>query len=129
MASYESIANRPKTLFVDVDGVIFRQLGRWPDIDTIDPKEDVLPGVREKIIEWNMKGYKIILVTGRADNFKALTEEQLRKAGIPYHLLIMAGGMGERILINNYKPEEPEVPTAIAINLEIDKGFLGVVDI
>ena len=129
MASYESISKRPKTLFVDVDGVIFRQIGRWPDIDTIDPKEDVLPGVREKFIEWNMKGYKIILVTGRADNYRVLTEEQLQKGGIPYHLLIMSGGMGERILINNYKPEEPEVPTAIAINLEIDKGFRGVVEI
>ena len=123
MASYEQIANRPKTMVVDVDGVIFKQVGKWPDIDTIDPKKDVLPGVREKFIEWNMKGYRIVLMTGRADNYRKLTEEQLEKGGIPYHHLIMAVSMGQRVLINNLKLEEPDVPTAVAVNLEIDKGF------
>ena len=126
MASYESIQNRPKTLIVDVDGTIFRQTGKWPDIDTIDPKKDILPGVREKFIEWNMKGYRIVLMTGRADNYRALTEDQLQKGGIPYHHLIMGASMGQRVLINNLKLEEPDVPTAVAVNLEIDQGFQGM---
>lgn len=129
MRAYESINNRPKTVVVDVDGVIFRQVGRWPDIDLIDPKKDLLPDVREKFLEWEMKGCRIILMTGRADNYRKLTEEQLQKAGIPYHHLIMAVGMGQRVLINNLKPEEPNVPTAVAVNLEIDKGFVGMADV
>lgn len=129
MVKYESIANRPKTMIVDIDGVIFRQIGRWPDIDTIDPRKDLLPGVRESFLTWEMKGYRIILMTGRANNFRALTEAQLRQAGIPYHELIMSGGMGQRVLINNLKAEEPDVPTAVAVNLEIDKGFEGVEEI
>lgn len=126
MAKYESILNRPKTIFVDIDGVIFRQKDRWPDIDKIDPKADVLPGVREKFLEWGMKGYRIIVVTGRADNYRQLTEEQLQKAGIPYHHLIMAAGMGQRILINNLKPEEPHIQAAIAVNLVLDAGMNGI---
>jgi len=123
MAQYEPIANRPKTLFVDIDGVIFRQHGRWPDIDTIDPKKDLLPGVRERFLKWEMQGCRIMLATGRADNFREVTERQLREAGIPYHHLIMAVGMGRRILINNTKPLEPDVPTAVAVNLATDAGM------
>jgi len=119
MEQYEPVANRPKTLFVDIDGVIFRQNGRWPDIDTIDPKKDLLPGVRERFLRWEMQGCRIILATGRADNFREITERQLREAGIPYHHLIM----GRRILINNTKHREPNIPTAVAVNLVTDEGM------
>ena len=122
---YEPVLKRPKTLIVDVDGVIFRQIGRWPNIDRIDPKKDLLPGVREKFLEWEMKGYRLILVTGRSDNYRKLTEKQLEKAGIPYHDLIMAGGMGQRILVNNFKERESKTPTAVAINLKTDRGMKG----
>ena len=129
MAKYEPIGNRPKTVIVDIDGVIFRQKGRWPDIEKIHPKKDLLPKVREKFLEWDMKGCRIILMTGRADNFRQLTEEQLQKAGIPYHCLLMAVGMGQRVLINNLKSEQPEIPTAVAINLETDEGFEGTTEL
>ena len=126
MSTYESILNRPKTLFVDIDGVIFRQTDRWPDIDRIDPRKDLLSGVRERFLEWAQKGYRIIVVTGRADNFRALTERQLEEAGIPYHHLIMAVGMGQRVLIDNLKSREPDIPTAVAINVETDEGLKGI---
>ena len=129
MPKYESIGKRPKTIVVDVDGVIFKQIGKWPDIDLIDPKKDLLPGVREKFLEWEMKGCRIILMTGRADNYKSLTEEQLEKAGIPYHQLITSAGMGQRVLINNLKPEEADVPTAVAVNVDVDRGFEDLDDI
>jgi len=129
MAKYEPIEKRPQTVIVDVDGTIFRQKGRWPDIEKIQPKKDLLPKVREKFLEWEMKGCRIILMTGRADNFRQLTEEQLQKAGIPYHCLLMAVGMGQRVLINNLKSEQPNVPTAVAVNLETDQGFAGTTEL
>ncbi len=129
MATYAPIDTRPKTLFVDIDGLMFKQEGRWPDIASIDPKRDLLPGVREKFLEWDMKGFCIILGTGRADNFRELTERQLTEAGIPYHHLIMAVGMGQRVLINNLKPQEPDVPTAVAVNVPVDEGLKGVTEV
>lgn len=122
---YAPIATRPQTVIVDIDGVIFRQIGLWPDIEKIDPQRDLLPGVRDKFLDWEAQGCRIIVMSGRADNYREITERQLRQAGIPYHYLIMAVGMGQRVLINNLKPEEPDVPTAIAINLPIDVGFHG----
>ena len=126
MPKYQPISVRPKAVFVDIDGVIFRQKDRWPDIDRINPKKDLLPGVREKFLEWEEKGYRIIIVTGRADNYRALTERHLEAAGIPYHSLIMAVGMGQRILINNLKEREPDIETAIAININTDEGLAGI---
>ncbi|MBN2008114.1 peptidyl-tRNA hydrolase [candidate division KSB1 bacterium] len=123
MSTYTPIANRPRTYFVDIDGVIFKQENRWPDMETIDPKRDLLPGVRETFLRWEASGCKIVLTTGRADNFRELTERQLREAGIPYHHLIMSAGMGQRVLINNLKPQEPSVRTALAINLPLDVGM------
>jgi hypothetical protein len=123
MTTYTPIKNRPKTYFVDIDGVIFRQENRWPDMETIDPKRDLLPGVRDAFLRWEGSGAKIILTTGRADNFRELTERQLREAGIPYHHLIMSVGMGQRILINNLKVQEPGIPTAVAVNLQMDAGM------
>ena len=125
MPTYEPILKRPKTVVVDIDGVIFRQTDRWPDVDRIDPKKDLLPGVREKFLQWEMKGYRIILMTGRADNYEELTKRQLQDAGIPYHALIMAAGMGQRVLINNLKEEEADIPTAVAVNLKTDEGMNG----
>ncbi len=121
--SYTTIANRPRTYFVDIDGVIFQQENRWPDMETIDPKRDLLPGVREKFLHWESSGCRIILTTGRAENFRELTERQLQEAGIPYHILLMAVGMGQRVLINNLKSQEPGVQTAIAVNLQMDQGM------
>lgn len=126
MPQYEPVANRPKTLFVDIDGCIFRQEGRWPEIESIDPKTDLLPGVREKFLAWEAKGCRIILATGRADNFREVTERQLREAGIPYHHLLMAVGMGQRVLINNTKAQEPDVQTAVGVNLVTDAGMEGM---
>ncbi len=128
MSDYTPIAQRPKTFFIDIDGVIFRQENRWPDMDTIDPKQDLLPGVREKFLKWEAAGCKIILTTGRAENFRTLTEQQLQQAGIPFHHLIMSCGMGQRVLINNTKVREPDVPTAVAVNLAMDEGFVNIRD-
>jgi hypothetical protein len=49
------------------------------------------------------------------------TEEQLARLGVFYDQLIMGIGGGDRILINDNKPDGRE--TAFAINLERNKGI------
>lgn len=114
------MTNRPKTLFCDIDGCLIRHTG---DI-TIQYRyvAEILPGVRNKIREWDKKGYNIILTTGRKESSRKNTEKQLADAGIIYDQLIMGIGGGQRVLINDRKPNSDE-DTAIAINLERNKGF------
>lgn len=116
---------RPKTIFCDIDGtlIVHPQWGQ-PGSKNLDQQLTVLPGVVEKLWEWDRLGYNIILTTGRKEGLREITIEQLKKANIIYDQLIMGLGGGERILINDKKPDGQE--TALAINLQRDVGIKSV---
>lgn len=117
--------NRPKTIICDIDGCIFRRRGDITQAHLIDL--ELLPGVKEKWIEWDRAGYNIILMTGRRESTRSHTCAQLARAGIFYDQLIMGVGGGPRVLINDYKPNSKK-PTAIAVNLKRDEGMENVKD-
>ena len=98
---------RPKTIFCDLDGTLVEHSN---PIDVQNPNLvlKVLPGVHEKLREWDTKGYYIVITTGRKESARSATEEQLQFAGIVYDQLIMGFGGGDRILINDRKPHEPD---------------------
>ena len=82
----------------------------------------------EKLEEWDKKDYNIILLTGRRESMRKLTEDSLRSLGIFYDKLIMGVGGGQRVLINDLKPNKNDEnnPTAIAINLERNIGISSI---
>jgi len=121
----------PPTLFIDIDGTLVS----FPDteeeyrkIATGDQKMFLLPGVREKLWEWESKGYKIILTTGRREMFRYETEYALKCAGIGYEQLIMGVGCGPRYVINDRKPgiKNGKKDTAFAINVDRNEGLENV---
>ena len=83
---------------------------------------ELLPGTIETIIEWDRKGYNIILTTGRRESMRCVTEKQLSEVGIIYDQLIMGIKGGKRYLINDKKPDGVD-NYAIAINLTRDEGI------
>ena len=89
----------------------------------LDLKLEVLDGVHEKLREWDTKGYHIVITTGRKESARESTTKQLQRAGIVYDQLIMGFGGGDRILINDRKPNSDR-DTEYAINLERNKGLL-----
>ena len=109
-----------KTLFIDIDGTLLVHNNLANMQTKFSPI--VLPGVLEKFAEWNMKGYYIILITGRRESEREATIKQLEEAGIVYDLLITGINRGERILINDLKPNSNEL-TARAICVERNKGI------
>lgn len=95
---------RPKTIFCDIDGTLIKH--ELPiNISKEDYKMELLNGTLEKLQEWDSKGYNIILTTGRKESLRKKTEEQLQKIGVIYDTLIMGIGGGDRILINDKKPD------------------------
>lgn len=95
---------RPKTIFLDIDGTLVKHK---PIFENTSPDSELilLDGVLEKLYEWDMKGYRIILTTGRKESLRNATEQQLNKLGIFYDYLIMGIGGGDRILINDKKSD------------------------
>jgi hypothetical protein len=114
---------RPKTIFCDIDGTLIYSFGNLHDQVKKEPK--VLSGTIEKLIEWDRKGFNIILTTGRRESLRKVTEIQLSDLGIFYDKLIMGIGGGTRYIINDLKPDN-DTPTAIAINLKRNKGIKDV---
>lgn len=118
----------PPTIFIDIDGTLVS----FPDteeeyrkIANGKQKMFLLPGVREKLWEWESKGYKIILTTGRREMYRFETERALKEAGVGYEQLIMSIGCGPRYVINDRKPgiNGGKKDTAFAINVDRDEGF------
>lgn len=111
---------RPKTIFCDIDGTLVKH--SIPSQASLPSyKMELLPGTIEKLSEWDSLGYTIILVTGRKESLRSVTEKQLSEVGIFYDKLIMGIGSGERILINDKKPNG--TITAHSINLERNHGL------
>ena len=114
---------RPTTIICDIDGTLIHHYGSLEGQMTGEP--ELLPGVQEKFEEWDRKGYRIILITGRRESSRQLTEEQLESVGIFYYMLIMGVGGGPRVLINDLKPDG-DWETAIAYNVVRNAGIESV---
>jgi hypothetical protein len=118
----------PKTIFLDIDGVLVEHAGKLSNVwDAAQNQDDwrLLPGVEKKLQEWDEKGYKIILTTGRRECLRKDTEAQLARMQIFYDQLVMGVGRGQRILINDLKRGSTE-PTAIAICVPRNEGLVNV---
>ena len=113
--------NKSKTIFCDLDGTLVKHSNPI-DIQNPDYELEVLPGVHEKLIEWDIKGYHVIITTGRKESAKEATIIQMQRAGINYDQLIMGFGGGDRILINDRKLNSDR-DTAFVINLERNNGL------
>ena len=115
--------SRPKVIFCDIDGTICKHEN--PN-NTSNPnyKLKILPGTIKKFLEWNKKGYLIILTTGRKKSLKKATIKQLQNAGIFYDELIMGIGGGIRILIND-KKKNGEI-TAVSYSIKRDCGIKNI---
>ena len=112
--------NRPKTIICDIDGTLVKHSN---PTTASNPKHkmELLPNTSTKLEEWEAKGYRILLLTGRKESMRKVTEEQLRDVGIFYDQLIMGVGGGVRYLINDTKPDGDQA--AFVINVERNKGI------
>ncbi len=110
-----------KTIFIDIDGTIIKQKNNLSNVMIEDI--EILPGVLEAFDSWNWKGYKIVLVTGRKESSREVTERTLKKAGLFWdHLIMGLDAGGSRVLIND--STNPEIKkTASSITLQRDQGI------
>lgn len=107
--------HRPKTILCDIDGTLVKHTDPTQSSNP-DYELELLPGTLKKLIEWDRKGYGIVLITGRRESSRAATEKQLARAGIFYDQLIMGIGGGKRIIINDRKPDGIDACDSISIN-------------
>ncbi len=113
---------KQKTIFSDIDGTIIDQV----NFDELNEECNILEGVYEKFKEWNELGHYIVLTTARPEEFREITENQMKSIGIEYDQLVMGIGRGKRYLINNTSPKKPDINRSIGIPVLKDGGFKNI---
>jgi phosphoglycolate phosphatase-like HAD superfamily hydrolase len=113
-----------KTIFLDIDGCIFKHHGNL-HVQMLNPPE-LLPGVIDKLNDWEIEGYKIVLTTGRKETLRELTEKQLQSRGVFYDQLVMGLGRGARVVINDLKPGS-DTPTAVSVCIKRNVGLENII--
>ena len=103
----------PKTWILDLDGTLVVHDGPF-----ISGKDEFLPGARE-FLESIPKRDMIIFLTARSDYEKPHTMRFLKENNVRYDHIIFNAGEGERIMINDMKPDG--LVTAYAINTKRDR--------
>jgi len=113
-----------KVVFLDIDGCLVKHHGGHSS-SLIQNKTVLLPGVKEKLDEWEVEGCQIIITTGRKESFRKFTEKQLLVCGIAYDQLVMGLGRGERIVVNDRKVDGSN--SARAFCIERNEGIGGII--
>lgn len=116
-----------KTIFCDIDGVLVFQEDCC-DYAKTDKEFSILPGTLETLREWESAGMRLILITGRRESSRAMTERMLEKLGISYDKLIMGISIGPRIVINDYKEGDPNNEKAQSVNVKRNTGIRTIAD-
>ena len=112
-----------KTVFCDLDGCVFKHQGNTAGI--LLKQCELLPGASESFSKWFEKGYTVIITTGRPESLRDFTIQQIRNSNLYYHYLIMNLPRGQRVVINDIKPNET-MKTAACVNIERNKGMENV---
>ena len=117
------LEKKRRTIICDIDGTLIYHIGK----DFAQNKyPELLRLAKQNINEWNKRDDCIILITGRKESDRVATERQLSGLGVSYDVLIMGVGRGQRILINDLKPNSVK-RTAVAYNLERNLGFENII--
>ena len=108
-----NISPMPKTWILDLDGTLLVHDGPY-----IMGKDEFLPGARE-FLDSIPRRDMIIFLTARSDYEKPHTMRFLKENNVRYDHIIFNAGEGERIMINDMKPDG--LVTAYAVNTVRDR--------
>ena len=104
------------TWILDIDGTIVKHNGY-----KTDGTDTLLPGAK-KFLDVIPDEDMIVFITSRKEEYREITENFLIANNIRYNHIIFNAPYGERIIINDDKPDG--LKTAYAVNLKRDEGFV-----
>jgi hypothetical protein len=88
----------PKTWIVDIDGVVFIHNSY------LDQGDRLIPNAREFLASLPSED-RVVLLSARTEDHRETTIRSLESFGIRYDALILGLPVGERLLINDAKPD------------------------
>lgn len=104
-----------RTYFVDVDGVLFKNSGKYGKTNWSNNNELIKENI-ETIKQLQNKGAQIVITTSRTEDYRENLNKVLNDNGIKPYAMIMGLNHAARVVINDFAPTNP-YPSGIAITL------------
>lgn len=122
IGDWRRVARRMQTYMVDIDGVVFKNKGKygrvnWNDEDT--PLENNVHIIKKLASD----GAQIIFCTARPESQRDKLERSLKGVGISWHSIVMGCNHAKRIIINDFA-DTNAYPSCEAINVPRDGNNL-----
>jgi len=115
---WQAMQARHRVFFVDVDGVLLKNSGRYGALNWGNNHE-ALQDNCETIRLLQENGGQVIVVTSRPEQYRAIVEEVLRENGIRYHAIVMGCHHAQRVIVNDFAASNP-YPSCVAVNVPRD---------
>jgi hypothetical protein len=113
-----TIRRRYRTFFVDLDGVVFKNKGKYGKKNW-STKNEIIKKNTKTLLNLNSQGAQIVFVSARPEKNQSKLTVELKKIGFSNFKLLLGLNHSQRILINDYYLTNPN-PSAVAINISRD---------
>lgn len=115
LTEWTAVQKAHRTYFVDVDGVIMKNSGKYGKTNwynnTVVLQENV-----ETLKQLQDNGAQIVITTSRTEEFRPGLEKILAEHGIKPYAILMGMNHAARVVINDFAPTNP-YPSGLAITL------------
>lgn len=112
---WKLIQKKMRTYFVDVDGVIVKNCGKYGRINW-ENNRSLLENNITVIKKLQESGAQIVITTSRTEEYRQNLEEILLTSGIKPYAILMGMNHSARVLINDFAPTN-QYPSAMAVSL------------
>jgi hypothetical protein len=117
-----NIRKKYRTFFVDLDGVVFLNKGKYGKKNW-NTKNQTIENNVNSLLELSKDRTQIVFTSSRPEKNKKKIDKELKKLGFKNFKLVLGLNHTQRIIVNDYSDSNPN-PSAISINMERDASNL-----
>lgn len=115
LKEWKEAQRKYRTYFVDVDGVIMKNSGKYGKTNWYN-NTIILEDNVETLKKLQEEGAQIIITTSRTEEFRTDLEHKLKSIGLKPYAILMGMNHAARVIINDFAPTNP-YPSGLAITL------------
>lgn len=115
LAEWQQSQKKHRTYFVDVDGIILKNSGKYGLVNWQNNKILLEENVKT-LLDLQQEGAQIVITTSRPEEYKTDLVNTLNSAGIFPYAVLTGLNHASRVIINDFAPTNP-YPSSIAISI------------
>lgn len=115
LSEWNKVQKQFRTYFVDVDGVLLKNKGKYGSQNWSNYREIIAENM-EAIRNLQINGAQIVITTSRTEEYRNDLEEILNQNGIKPYTILMGMNHAARVIINDFAPTNP-YPSSMAVTL------------